>query len=874
LIYLEDLLAATGGTIHGPVFAESFADFCYDSRLLTRGAALGSKPRELFLAVVTDKGDGHDYILDAARKGAAAVLCQRPFELESYGVTCVVVEDSRKALLSWARYILRRLHPCVVGITGSSGKTTTKEVTAAVLAQRHAVFRNHGNYNDRYGIPIALGRLEPGHRVAVLELACDGLDEIRELAALTRPRVGVVTAVNETHLTYMGSLDAIAAEKGRLVEALPPAGEGGVAILNYDDPRVRAMASRTQARVVTYGLDPDADLVAGAVEADSQGLAFTVFIKDFFPVSGWRGKRRLRVRLSLLGRHNIYAALAAVAVGLALEVPLEEALEALAAVRPLEGRLNPLPGVGDSLILDDSFNASLASTLAALDTLSLFTAGRRFVVLGDLLDRPAGGSPRAGSFEDEAYGRIGKRVAQDGDFLVVQGDGARHIAGQAQAVGLPAHCVLVTHTPEDTLRGLAERLQPGDTVLVKGSVDARMERVVAGLLAEPEQAHDLLARQNEGWRKVRLLHPGRPTWLEVDLEAIAHNVRRIVEMVGSEVRVLAVLKADGYGHGAVRIARTVLNNGASYLGVASINEGAMLRQAGITAPILVLGYTPAWQARELVLHGLAATVFSLDVAQSLSRAARELDSQVRIHIKVDSGMGRLGLLPEDVVPFARDLQALPDLVMEGIFTHFSVADSDPDYTRWQIGRFRHVLAALYAAGIEFPLVHAANSAAILSLPESHFDMVRLGLAMYGLHPAPELPCPADFRPALTFKTQVAQVKTLSSGSYVSYGNTYQTMGEKRIAVIPVGYADGFRRAPRHWGEVLVRGQRVPIVGRVCMDQTMIDVTAIHDVRQGDEVVLIGEQGGERITAEDVAERLGTINYEVVSEILARVPRVV
>jgi alanine racemase len=223
-------------------------------------------------------------------------------------------------------------------------------------------------------------------------------------------------------------------------------------------------------------------------------------------------------------------------------------------------------------------------------------------------------------------------------------------------------------------------------------------------------------------------------------------------------------------------------------------------------------------------------------------------------------------------------------VLEGIFTHFSVADSDPDYTHWQIDRFRDLLATLARAGIDIPIIHAANSAAVFSLPESHCadwfpgqsfrGMVRLGIAMYGLHPSPQVPCPPDFRPALAFKTQVAQVKTLPDGSYISYGNTYQTTGEQRIAVIPVGYADGFRRAPKHWGEVLVCGMRAPIVGRVCMDQTMIDVTHIPGVRQGDEVVLIGEQGGEQITAEDVAERLGTINYEVVSEILARVPRVV
>ena len=860
MIRLADLLAATGGVVHGPVFAETFEDFSYDTRAL--------KPGELFLAVVTDRGDGHDYVLDAARQGAAGVLCQHPFDLAPYRVTCVVVDDSRQALLDWARYILRRLDPRVVGITGSSGKTTTKELAAAIIGRRYPVFRNYGNYNDRYGLPIALGRLAPEHKVAVLELACDSVDEIRELAALTRPQIGVVTTINETHLAYLGSLEAIAAEKSRLVEALPAAAQGGVAVLNYDDPRVRAMAGRTQARVVTYGLAPDADLVAGAVEAGPQGTSFTVFVKDFFPVSGLRGKRKLRVQISLLGRHHVYAALAAVAVGLVLGVPLDEALSALAAVRPLPGRLNPLPGIHNTVILDDSFSASLASTLTALDTLALFKAGKRCAVLGDL--------PDLGSMEGEAYRQVGEKAARVADLLVTQGDGAQRIAQHAQACGLSADRVVMTYTAEDTLRGLTGHLQPGDTVLVKGPVESRMERVVAGLLAEPERAAELLALrgQTAGWQKARLLRPGRPTWVEVDLEAIAHNVQRIAGIVGPKVMVLAVLKADGYGHGAIRVARTALNNGARYLGVASINEGTALRRAGITAPILVLGYTPAWQARELVLNGLSATVFNLDVARALSRAAVDLNSRVPTHVKVDTGMGRLGLLPDEVLPFVLELHKVPNLVLEGIFTHFSVADGDPDYTRWQLNRFQQVLAALAEAGLRPPLAHAANSAAVLTLPESHLDMVRPGIALYGLHPSPQVRCPPDFRPALRFKTQVAQVKTLPPGSYVGYGNTYQTGGEQRIAVIPVGYADGFRRAPRHWGEVLVRGHRAPIVGRVSMDQTMIDVTAIPGVRQGDEAVLIGEQGDEQITAEAVAEQLGTISYEVVSEILARVPRIV
>jgi len=549
-------------------------------------------------------------------------------------------------------------------------------------------------------------------------------------------------------------------------------------------------------------------------------------------------------------------------------VPLDEALSALAAIRPLPGRLNPLPGIHKTVILDDSFSASLASTLTALDTLALFKDGRRCAVLGDL--------PDLGSMEGEAYRRVGEQAARVADLLVTQGDGAQRIAQVAQTGGLSADQVLVTYTAEDTLRGLTGRLKPGDTVLVKGPVEARMEQVVAGLLAEPERATELLALrgQTAGWQKARLLRPGRPTWVEVDLEAIAHNVQRIVEIVGPKVIVMAVLKADGYGHGAIRVARTALNNGARYLGVASINEGTALRRAGITDPILVLGYTPAWQARELVLNGLSATVFNLDVARALSRAAADLNRRVLAHVKVDTGMGRLGLLPDEVLPFVLELQKVPNLVPEGIFTHFSVADSDSAYTRWQLDRFRQVLELLAEAGIRPPLAHAANSAAVLTLPESHLEMVRLGIALYGLHPSSQVRCPPDFRPALRFKTQVAQVKTLPSGSYVGYGNSYQTSGEQQIAVIPVGYADGFRRAPRHWGEVLVRGHRAPIVGRVSMDQTMIDVTAIPGVRQGDEAVLIGEQGDEQITAEEVAERLGTISYEVVSEILARVPRIV
>lgn len=853
MIHLEDILASAEGAVWGRVFAREFSDFCYDSRIVRRG--------ELFLAVKTEKADGHDYIDEACRGGAAGVLCERGRDLSEYGVTCVQVSDTQRALTQWARYILRKQAVEVIGVTGSTGKTSTKEAIAAVLGVVFRVFKNYGNYNGRYGLPIALGRLQPDHEKVVLEMACDSFGEIEDLSLMTSPRVGVVTGVDHTHLEYLGSLDNIAQENGRLLEALP---EDGHAILNYDDARVRAMTSRTPAEVISYGQGEGADLRATDVVSDIGGTRFRVH---------HRGKV-YQAAVPLLGRHSVYTALAAAAVGLVYGLDWEVILAQLAGLQPLSGRLNPVAGVNGSLLLDDTFSASPASTLAALDVLAEFEGGRKIAILGDMM--------RLGSYEEEGHRQVGRRVAEVVDYVVTKGERARLIAAEAQREGLDRDRVLVTYSVEDAVRGLAGVVQLGDIVLVKGDVEARMEEVVEKLLADQVQPSSVLVRQSAAWKQIYIIRQDRPTWIEVDLGAIANNVRRLKSLVGDGVGIIASLKADAYGHGAVKVAQTALSNGVDMLGVACLNEAVALRRANITAPILILGYTPAWQAREAVLGDAAVTVFSLDVVRALSRAAGDLNSEVRIHVKVDTGMGRLGLLPADAVDFVRQCLGLPGVVVEGIFTHLAVADM-PDarreagwghqYTLRQLDSFRQVLEELASVGIELRYVHAANSAAVFAYPQSHFNMVRPGIAIYGLDPSPTVPCPAGFQQALSFKTQVAQVKELPAGSYVSYGCTYRTTGAASIAVIPVGYADGFRRGPRDWGEVLVKGQRAPVVGTVCMDQTMIEVSHIPGVRQGDEVVLIGDQGAERITVGEVADRLGTINYEVVSEILARVPRV-
>lgn len=366
----------------------------------------------------------------------------------------------------------------------------------------------------------------------------------------------------------------------------------------------------------------------------------------------------------------------------------------------------------------------------------------------------------------------------------------------------------------------------------------------------------------------------RPTWAEIDLGATAHNVRLIKQIVGPRVAVMAIVKAEAYGHGAVEVARTALASGATWLGVGALSEAVPLRQAGIAAPIVVLGWTPDWLARQAIEHDITCAVIDLDAAGVFSRVAQEIGRRVRVHVKVNTGMNRLGLPPDEAGAVIQRMAALDGLVIEGVFTHFSKADEvDPAYTRRQIAMFRRVLDQIEQRGINIAIRHAANSPGLLCFPESHFDMVRPGIALHGLDPSDDVPIPSDFRPALTLKTLVSQVQTLPPGSAVSYGGEYVTRGEERIAILPIGYADGFRRGPRHWGEVLVRGQRAPIVGRVCMDQIMINVTHIPGVTQGDEVVLIGEQSEDRIRTEEVAANLGTSNYEVASMIMARVPRI-
>jgi len=364
---------------------------------------------------------------------------------------------------------------------------------------------------------------------------------------------------------------------------------------------------------------------------------------------------------------------------------------------------------------------------------------------------------------------------------------------------------------------------------------------------------------------------GRPTAAKIDLDALSHNYSEVTRRIGGRT-VLAVVKAGAYGHGAVPVGRRLVELGAHMLGVALVEEGAELRAAGIAAPILVMGPVVPEQAGALVALRLTPVVFTLPLVRALSRAAG--GGAVRVHVKVDTGMGRIGVTPEDALPFIIEAARLPGIEVEGLMTHFADADlRDRRFAAVQLDRFESLLHSLEEQGIRIPLRHAANSAAVLAFGKALLTMVRPGLMLYGYDPR-EGGGGADLRPVLSLVTRVALLKRVAAGTPISYGGTFITRRESLIATIPVGYADGYSRGLSNRGEAIVRGRRVPVAGRVCMDMTMLDVTDVPGVAEGDEVVLIGSAGGERITADELAGWTGTIAYEVLCGISARVPRIV
>lgn len=367
----------------------------------------------------------------------------------------------------------------------------------------------------------------------------------------------------------------------------------------------------------------------------------------------------------------------------------------------------------------------------------------------------------------------------------------------------------------------------------------------------------------------------RSVWAEIDLDAIAYNMKNIKKLA-KDREIIAVVKADCYGHGSVDVAPTLLENGASRLAVAVLTEGIELRKNNIKAPIMILGYTPISVGVDLINYDVEQTVYDLEYARELSRIALKLNKKAKVHIALDTGMGRIGFLPnKDSVKDVSEICSLDGLDVVGIFTHFSTADEeDKTYTNEQFSKYTWFIDELSNVGINIPLKHVSNSGAIMDMPETYLDGVRAGIILYGYYPSETVnKNNLSIKPALTLKASITHIKEMDANMYISYGRTFKTERKSLIATLPIGYADGYSRLLGKEAKVIINGKFAPVVGRICMDQCMIDVTDIGDVNVGDEVIILGQDGNLKFNADDFANIIGTINYEIICMFKHRIPRV-
>ena len=367
----------------------------------------------------------------------------------------------------------------------------------------------------------------------------------------------------------------------------------------------------------------------------------------------------------------------------------------------------------------------------------------------------------------------------------------------------------------------------------------------------------------------------RPVWAEIDLDAIKYNIDSIKRRVDTK-ELIAVVKADAYGHGALDVSKTLVENGATKLAVAVITEAMELRHGNINTPIMILGYTPLEFAADLINYDIEQTIFDLEYAKKLSEIALNLGKKAKVHVALDTGMGRIGFLINDnSLNEILKISSLKGLEVVGIFTHFATADeSDKNYSNKQYKKFTDFNEKLISKGVNIPLKHVSNSGAIIDMPNTYLDGVRAGIVLYGYYPSEDvLKQNLDLKKAISIKTQVAHVKILDKNEYVSYGRKFKTERKSIIATLPIGYADGYSRALTGKAKVIINGKFAPVVGTICMDQCMIDVTDIGDVHVGDEIIVLGKDKDLKFDADDMAKAMGTINYEVLCMIKQRIPRV-
>ncbi len=790
---------------------------------------------KIFWALKGRHFNGNDFATRALELGAKAVVVESEKLLAAdlpHNATMILCRDSLQALQTLAGQYRSFFKIPVIGITGSNGKTLVKEMLASILCQERRVYRSPLSYNTQVGAALALLGLRPEHEIAIIEAGISLPREMERLQKMIRPDHGILTVISKAHIGGLGSLENTLEEKQKLFEDLD---ENSFLVLNADDPLSMKLRATTRARTYTFGMSPLADVRARNVRvAPDKGHTFTMHLFG----------EELEINLPVAGWFNVVNALAASAAARLSGASLHSIAAGLREFHPSPMRLEIHTTITGVTLINDTYNSDPASMKGALDVLAKVGQGRRKIaILSDMLD--------LGLHSSEEHRAVGKDVVRAGvDHLITVGENATLIGQAAASEGMSLKRITETRSYNEAAAELEKIVNRGDVVLFKGSRWFGLERIARELVGSIG-----------------------PTRLIVNLDSIAANIKVIRSIVGDGVEIMPVVKSFGYGNDSIRTSRVALENGVHYLAVAFPDEGATLRENRIDCPILVFNVLTE-EVDKIVRYGLSCVVPSLELAEALHNAGSP-DCKIPVHLKIDTGMGRSGVWVEEALPFVQSVSRLKNLHLEGIMTHFACADDpkEDEYTRHQIKAFTEFIDELRKQGIRFRFVHAANTAAIVRFPEAHFNMVRPGLAIYGMYPSKAVRSLIHLEQVITFVTKISQIKDHPAGRSISYNRRFITTRPSRIATLHVGYNDGYPRFQSNVGEVLVHGKRARVVGTVCMDTVMVDVTDVPEATVGDDVVLIGKQGDEEILADDIAANGNTINYEIACKISPRVTRI-
>jgi len=835
-ITLGEICEAIGGEL----VAEGEADRLRIAEVSTDSRRIFSV-ETLFVALPGGRTDGHRFVDDAAGRGAAGALVSTAWRRENKpGLACVVVEDTFAALQKLAGWYRRRFDLDVLGITGSNGKTTVKDLIAGILGQVRPFVASPGSYNSGLGVALSLLRIESRHEIALIEAGISETGEMPRLETMIRPTCGLLTNIGPAHIGGFGSRTVTAREKMQLFQGIGRnIGKAGWVLVPADEPLALVEADALECEVHRFGPGGDASLPrVDRWASDGRGGLRVILA---FP-DGLESPVILKAPSPVHVRNLEAAAAAAYLFG----ATPDQIIEAMDGFEPGPMRMEIWRSREGVTIVNDTYCADPASVSSALSSMSQITTSRRRVFV-------FGGMRDLGPHREREHQAVGELAAREEvDLLVLVGEACQEQTAEAYRENKPDGKVFSYETNDAAAAALKDVLEPGDAVLIKGPRQGRLE---------------VIARQ--------FLETMAPNRLHVNLAAIEGNIQRIRSLLKPGCRMLAVVKALAYGLDAIRLSRFLANCGVDYLGVASPDEGVVLRKSGVDLPILVM-HTPVEEAEKIASFHLSAAVDSPDLVKRLSREAERAGHRIKVHLFIDTGMGTQGVAPEDAGDLAAEIARLETLELEGVMTHFAAPD-DPGhdaFTRDQIDRFTEVCEHLAKMGIEPPIRHAAATAAAIRFPEAHFDMVRIGIGLYGLYNSEAVETVQPLECAVALVSRLTQVRGRGSGSTIGYGRSYVVENEGQLAGrIPLGYHDGLPRHLSNCGVVMIKGRPAPICGRVCMDLTMVDVSGIPDVRPGDEVLIFGERDGVVLRPEEVAATAGTIAHDLLACIGPRVQRV-